>query len=85
MENKENSEWKPDEVFLDFLFENMSEEEYAGSIVYGDKTLTWDEVIGQIKEGTPFGRSYYEVLVQVTQESQDFKERFDKYKAMRMQ
>ena len=58
-------EWNPDPKIIEILEQKIKGSELSTyRIAVGRRILNWDDVLEEVKTGTPFGRSYYEALVE---------------------
>ena len=69
MIKEDPEEWKPNRMILAVFARNIHNLPEDRVPVEG-RLLTWREVLREMKEGTPFGRKYYEVLCEALAEDE---------------
>ena len=58
--------WNPDpKVIQRFAEQIKNSKECAGSrIAVGRRILTWEDLLQEVKDGTPLGRGYYQAMLE---------------------
>ena len=51
--------WLPDPEVLKRLEEEIAKQSNTSRIALGSRILTWQNVLEEVRVGTPFGRQYY--------------------------
>ena len=55
--------WKPNPAVL-AIMENESTENLSGRLIVGEKTLTWTDVLEEVRRGTQFGKEFHGALAE---------------------
>ncbi len=79
------TDWNPDKDIIDFweAYVRSSSERMDERIVRGSDELTWLDLIEEMREGVPYGRRFYEMLLEMLKENPDIQKKFDNWKAKR--
>ena len=61
----ENEKWSPDPEVLRHMVELMQNSELKNDcIAVGSRILTWQDVLEEVRQGTRFGRNYYQAFLE---------------------